>query len=90
MAATLWNVVAIHTQAYECLDVAAGARQRLLSNSNPYARCPSISSLFMPLGIGVYEDKQGNVYLSRLNVGLMGMMFGGTISDVMGMAGRDI
>ena len=45
---------------------------------------------FMPLGIGVYEDKQGNVYVSQLNVGLMGMMFGGTISEVMGMAGKDI
>ena len=45
---------------------------------------------FMPLGIGVYEDKQGDVYVSQLNVGLLGMMFGGTISDVMGMAGRDI
>jgi uncharacterized protein (DUF302 family) len=45
---------------------------------------------FMPLGIGVYEDKQGQVYVSQLNVGLLGMMFGGTISDVMGMAGKDI
>jgi len=45
---------------------------------------------FMPLGIGVYEDKQGNVYVSQLNVGLLGMMFGGTISDVMGTAGKDI
>jgi uncharacterized protein (DUF302 family) len=45
---------------------------------------------FMPLGIGVYEDRQGNVYVSQLNVGLMGMMFGGTISEVMGMAGKDI
>lgn len=44
----------------------------------------------MPLGIGVYEDKQGQVYVSQLNVGLLGMMFGGTISDVMGMAGKDI
>ncbi|MFZ0791149.1 MAG: DUF302 domain-containing protein, partial [Chromatiaceae bacterium] len=31
---------------------------------------------FMPLGIGVYEDKTGDVYVSQLNVGLMGMMFG--------------
>lgn len=45
---------------------------------------------FMPLGIGVYEDRQGNVYVSQLNVGLLGMMFGGTIADVMGMAGKDI
>lgn len=45
---------------------------------------------FMPLGLGVYEDKKGQVSVSQLNVGLMGMMFGGTISDVMGMAGKDL
>lgn len=45
---------------------------------------------FMPLGIGVYEDKAGQVYVSQLNVGLMGMMFGGTIADVMGSAGKDL
>ena len=31
---------------------------------------------FMPLALGVYEDKQGQVYVSQLNVGLTGMMFG--------------
>ena len=45
---------------------------------------------FMPLAIGVYEDKKGQVYVSQLNVGLMGMMFGGTIAEVMGMAGNDL
>jgi uncharacterized protein (DUF302 family) len=45
---------------------------------------------FMPLGIGVYEDKDGQVYISELNVGLMGMMFGGTIADVMADAGKDV
>ena len=45
---------------------------------------------FMPLGIGVYEDKKGEVYVSQLNVGLMGMMFGGTIAEVMADAGEDI
>jgi uncharacterized protein (DUF302 family) len=45
---------------------------------------------FMPLGIGVYEDKKGQVYVSQLNVGLLGMMFGGTIADVMGLAGKDL
>ncbi len=45
---------------------------------------------FMPLGIGVYEDKKGQVYVSQLNVGLLGMMFGGTIADVMGIAGKDL
>lgn len=45
---------------------------------------------FMPLGLGVYEDKKGQVYVSQLNVGLLGMMFGGTIADVMGGAGKDM
>lgn len=45
---------------------------------------------FMPLALGVYEDKKGQVYVSQLNVGLMGMMFGGTIAEVMGMAGKDL
>ena len=45
---------------------------------------------FMPLGLGVYEDKKGQVIVSQLNVGLLGKMFGGTIADVMGMAGKDI
>ena len=45
---------------------------------------------FMPLGIGVYEDVNGQVYVSELNVGLLGMMFGGTIADVMADAGGDV
>lgn len=45
---------------------------------------------FMPLAIGVYEDKKGQVYVTQLNVGLLGMMFGGTIADVMGKAGGDL
>lgn len=45
---------------------------------------------FMPLGIGVYEDDKGQVYISELNVGLMGMMFGGTIAEVMADAGKDV
>lgn len=45
---------------------------------------------FMPLGIGVYQDKDGDVYVSELNVALIGMMFGGAIADVMADAGNDI
>lgn len=45
---------------------------------------------FMPLGIGVYEDSNGDVYISELNVGLLGMMFGGTIAEVMADAGDDV
>ncbi len=45
---------------------------------------------FMPLSIGIYEDKKGQVYVSKLNVGLLGMMFGGTIAEVMGVVGKDL
>jgi uncharacterized protein (DUF302 family) len=45
---------------------------------------------FMPLGLGVYEDKKGQVFVSKLNIGLLGKMFGGTISEVMGAAGKDL
>jgi uncharacterized protein (DUF302 family) len=45
---------------------------------------------FMPLGLGVYEDRKGQVFVSKLNIGLLGKMFGGTISKVMGSAGKDL
>jgi len=44
----------------------------------------------MPLALGVHEDAAGRVHVTRLNVGLLGMMFGGTIADVMGDAGDDL
>jgi uncharacterized protein (DUF302 family) len=44
----------------------------------------------MPVAIGVYEDKKGHVYTSLLNVGLLGMMFGGTIARVMKLAAKDL
>jgi len=47
-------------------------------------------STMMPLGIGIYETKGGQVYISTMNIGIMGMMFGGTIADVMEDAGEDI
>jgi len=46
---------------------------------------------FMPLGIGIYEEKDGQVYIASLNFKLLGMMFGGTIAEVMGQkAGTDL
>jgi uncharacterized protein (DUF302 family) len=45
---------------------------------------------FMPIGIGIYEDKSRQVYVSRLNVGLLGKMFGGTIAEVMSDAEKDM
>ena len=44
----------------------------------------------MPMGLGVYEDKKGQVFISILNFGLLGKMFGGTISEVMGKAGNEV
>ena len=49
-----------------------------------------VVTTLMPLGIGVYETNDGSVYLSAMNIGLMGKMFGGTISEVMGDASADI
>lgn len=44
----------------------------------------------MPIEVGIYEDQDGKVHLSELDVGLMGRMFGGTIAEVMGEAGKDL
>ena len=49
-----------------------------------------VVTTMMPLGIGVYETTDGSVYMSEMNVGLVGMMFGGTIAEVMGDASKDI
>jgi hypothetical protein len=44
----------------------------------------------MPCGIAVWEDDEGGVWISRMNTGLMGKIFGGTIARVMGgMVARD-
>jgi uncharacterized protein (DUF302 family) len=58
---------------------------RILSNDKD-----KVVATMMPLGIGVYETKDGSVYMSEMNVGLMGMIFGGTIAEVMGDASTDI
>jgi uncharacterized protein (DUF302 family) len=92
-----WRVLTVND--YQKSTAAFGAIERVGSVSicNPRYASKILANdadrgvtAFMPLGIGVYEDRQGNVYVSQLNVGLMGMMFGGTISEVMGMAGKDI
>lgn len=53
----------------------------------PYAKDvlgtdPQVSTL-MPCAVGIYE-REGKVYLSGMNMGLMGKMFGGNIGRVMG------
>jgi len=44
---------------------------------------PEVSTL-MPCAFGVYEGADGKVYISGMNTGLMGKMFGGKIAEVMG------
>ncbi len=41
-------------------------------------------STLMPCAFGVYEGGDGKVYISGMNMGLMGKMFGGRIAEVMG------
>jgi uncharacterized protein (DUF302 family) len=40
-------------------------------------------SVMMPCTISVYEKSDGSVWVSSMNPGLMGRLFGGTISEVM-------
>lgn len=44
---------------------------------------PEVLTL-MPCAWGVYEGTDGKIYISGMNMGLMGKMFGGTIAEVMG------
>lgn len=44
---------------------------------------PEVSTL-MPCAWGVYKGDDGKVYISGMNMGLMGKMFGGNIAKVMG------
>ena len=46
-------------------------------------------SSMMPCRIGVYEDSDGRVLISRMNIGLMSKMFGGTIETVMGAVAEE-
>jgi uncharacterized protein (DUF302 family) len=92
-----WRVLSVND--YQKTTAAFGAMERVGSMNicNPRYASRILArdadrgvTAFMPLALGVYEDKQGQVYVSRLNVGLLGMMFGGTIADVMGMVGKDL
>lgn len=55
----------------------ANYAERILSEA------PQVSTL-MPCAFGVYEGDDGKVYVSAMNTGLMGRMFGGIIAEVMG------
>ena len=45
-----------------------------------------VVSVMMPCTIAVYEKQNGQVYVSTLNAGLLGRMFGGVVAEVMGGA----
>lgn len=92
-----WRVLTVND--YQKSTAGFGSMERVgsLNICNPRYASKILSNdedrgvtAFMPLSLGVYEDKQGQVFISQLNVGLLGMMFGGTIADVMGMAGNDL
>lgn len=92
-----WRVLTVND--YQKTTAAFGSLERVgsLNICNPRYAAKILAAdadrgvtAFMPLALGVFEDKNGQVYVSQLNVGLLGMMFGGTIADVMGMAGKDI
>ena len=92
-----WRVLTVND--YQKTTAAFGAMERVGSMNicNPRYASKILArdadrgvTAFMPLALGVYEDKKGQVYVSQLNVGLLGMMFGGTIAEVMGMAGKDL
>ena len=92
-----WRVLTINDYQKSTAEFGAMERVGSLNICNPRYASQILASdkdrgvtAFMPLALGVYEDKQGQVYISQLNVGLLGMMFGGTIADVMGMAGNDL
>ncbi len=92
-----WHV--INTNDYKESTAAFGDLERVCSMNvcNPRYASKILSNdanrgvtAFMPLAIGVYENKRGEVFISKLNVKLLGMMFGGTIAQVMRMAGTDL
>lgn len=41
-------------------------------------------SVMMPCKFSVWEDDDGTVYLTKMNMGLMGKLFGGNIAEIMG------
>ena len=92
-----WRVLGVNDYQKATSEFAAIERTGSMNVCNPRYASRILSNeedrgvtALMPLAIGVYEDSQGKVYVSRMNVKLLGMMFGGTIAEVMGMAGEDL
>ena len=48
-----------------------------------------VVSALMPCRIAIYQKRDGKVYVSRLNSGLMGKMMKGVVPEVMGVAARE-
>lgn len=48
-----------------------------------------VVSALMPCRVAIYQKKDGKVYVSRLNSGLMGKMMKGVVPEVMGVAARE-
>ncbi|NWG87411.1 MAG: DUF302 domain-containing protein [Hydrogenophilaceae bacterium] len=46
-------------------------------------------SILMPCKISVYKKNDGKVYIGNMNSGLMGMMFGPLVGDIMGEVAKD-
>jgi uncharacterized protein (DUF302 family) len=92
-----WQIIKVND--YQERTATFGAMERVCSMNvcNPRYAWQILSddanrgvTAFMPVAVGVYEDKKGQVFVSQLNVRLLGMMFGGTIAKVMNMAGIDL
>jgi uncharacterized protein (DUF302 family) len=43
-------------------------------------------AVMMPCSIAVYDKTDGKTYVSTMNAGMMGRMFGGTVAEIMGGA----
>lgn len=93
-----WRVLGVNDYQQSVAAFSTIERTGSISICNPRYASQVLSNdqnrgvtAFMPLGIGVYEDKTGQVYVASLNHKLLGMMFGGTIAEVMGkQAGNDV
>jgi uncharacterized protein (DUF302 family) len=92
-----WQIIKIND--YQERTASFGALERVCSMNvcNPRYAWQILSddanrgvTAFMPVAVGVYEDKKGQVFVSQLNVRLLGMMFGGTIAKMMNLAGIDL
>jgi uncharacterized protein (DUF302 family) len=43
----------------------------------------------MPCRIGVYEDSEGDVFITRMNIGLFSKVFPGTVGEILALVAAD-